>query len=117
MKYKTIIKITSEARDKNEAIEIVDDYLAGNIRTGVDMKCATKPECNSVKITCAIAICLVILWAIVVPTQLNTTQSQTQSSPAFSAVQPPLNTERANPDFKKRWEERRIRETPRNIRG
>ena len=117
MKYKTTINITSEARDRDEALDIVEDYLAGNLRTGVDMNCATRPVCNSAKITCAIALSLVVIGAVVVPTQLKIPQSPIQSSPAISAVQPPLNTDRVGADFKKRWEERQTKKALDYIKG
>ena len=41
MKFKTTIKLITEAKDKNEAMEIAGEYLSGNLATGVDMKLHT----------------------------------------------------------------------------
>ena len=37
VKFKTTIEISSEAENKNEAMEIVGEYLAGYLSSGVDM--------------------------------------------------------------------------------
>lgn len=110
MKYKTTIKITSEARNKNEAIDIVDDYLAGNIRSGVDMRCSTRPDCNSVKITTAVVVSLIAIVAVLLPTQLKAPNGVSGNTSAVSAVQPPLKTDKRDADFKKKWEDRQSKE-------
>ena len=37
MKYRTVIEVVTEAKDKSEAIEIVGEYLSGDILSGVQM--------------------------------------------------------------------------------
>ena len=110
MKYKTTIRITSEAKDRHEALDIVDDYLAGNIRTGVDMKCRTSPACSSAKVTGAIVLSLVIVAAVVVPAQFKSSHSIVRSASGVSAVQPPLKTDKSDVNFKKQWEARQTKE-------
>jgi hypothetical protein len=110
MKYKTTINITSEAKDKNEAIEIVEDYLAGNLRTGVDMHCSTRPECRSLKVACVVVFSLIIIGVILIPTQLKTSRSIVQNVSGISAVQAPLKTDKKDAEFKKKWEERQTKQ-------
>ncbi len=110
MKYKTTINITSEARNRDEAIDIVDEYLAGNLRSGVDMKCATRPECTAVKVTCAVALSLVIVGVIIFPIHLKTPQLIVPNVSGISAVQAPLKTDKKNVEFKKEWETRQTKE-------
>jgi hypothetical protein len=110
MKYKTTINIVSEARNRDEAIDIVEEYLSGNIRSGVDMKCATGPERTAVKVTCAVALSLVIVGVIIFPIHLKTPQLMVPNVSAISAVQAPLKTDRKNVEFKKEWETRQTKE-------
>lgn len=110
MKYKTTINITSEAKNKNEALEIVEDYLAGNIRTGVDMRCSTRPECKSLKVTCAVVFSLIIIGVILIPTHLKTSGNIVQNASGLSAVQAPLKTDKKDAKFKKEWEERQTKQ-------
>lgn len=110
MKYNTIINITTDAKNRDEALDIVEEYLAGNIMSGVDMRCSTRPEHKAVKVTCAIALSLVIVALIVLPVQLKTPHMMVQSAPGISAVQPPLKTDKKDVNFKKEWEERQTKE-------
>ena len=43
MKYQTVIKILSDADSEHEAIDIAGEFLRGNLETGVEMKCYTRP--------------------------------------------------------------------------
>lgn len=113
-KYKTRIEITSPAANKDEAIEIVGDYLSGNIASGIDMKYSTKQVRfydNSAAKTTAIVLLIGLGFLFSVRTSpsagLNIGTCQT------AAVQPPLNTSRvASEDakFKMEWEEKQTRE-------
>lgn len=114
LKYKTNIEITSEAKDKNEAMEIVGDYLSGNIASGIEMKCVTKPVhfYNSTATKAALIILLVTVGFL--------SGARTQSGENFSvntcrmdAVTPPLKTSNAGSKdlyFKKEWQEKQAKE-------
>jgi len=41
MKYRTIIELTCDASDRDEACNIAGEYLKGDLDFGVDMKCKT----------------------------------------------------------------------------
>jgi hypothetical protein len=43
MKYETVIKILSFADSEHEAIDIAGEFLRGNLESGVEMKCYTRP--------------------------------------------------------------------------
>jgi hypothetical protein len=115
MKYKTTIELTMDAKDKGEAIEIAGEYLSGNIMSGVDMKCMTKRVTlynGKVIATIAVSLALVIV-AFAVGLETKAGHNFIQSSPAISAVQPPLKTSAdANKDaaFKKAWEDKKTAE-------
>jgi hypothetical protein len=114
-KYKTKIEITAPATNKDEAMEIVGDYLSGNIMSGIDMKYSTKQvrfyDHSATKI---LAVVLLIgigfLFSVKTSPQaphLNIATCQ------MAAVQPPLKTSNASTDdakFKKEWEEKQTRE-------
>jgi hypothetical protein len=113
-KYKTKIEITAPASDKNEAMEIVGDYLSGNIVSGIDMKCSTKRVRfydNAPARVIAVAILIGVGFLFTVKTSpqagFNFTSCQT------AAVQAPLKTSnvaREDTKFKKEWEEKQVRE-------
>lgn len=112
--YKTNIEITSEAENKDEAMEIVGDYLSGNIISGIDMKCTTKPICFY-NTTAAKAVVVVVLVTLGF---LSGVKTQPNYRPApglcqIAAVQPPLKTSGSNRDglqFKREWEEKQTRD-------
>lgn len=113
MKFKTVIKLVSDAQDKNEAIDLVDDYLAGNIVSGVDMKCVTRRVHNTAKIVGACALVLAITAGVIVSSYTRHPQNMLQSVPGVSAVQPPLKTSNIankSPEFKNEWQERHTKE-------
>ncbi len=113
MRFKTVIKLVSDARDKSEAIDLVDDYLAGNIVTGIDMKCVTKPVHSSAKIAGIATLVLAITAGVVVSLQTKHSQNMLQPIPGVSAVQPPLKTSNIankSPEFKNEWQERQTKE-------
>lgn len=112
--YKTNIEITSEAENKDEAMEIVGDYLSGNIISGIDMRCTTKPVrfYNTTAAKAAVVLLLVTLGF------LSGVKTQPNYQPAaglcqIAAVQPPLKTSDSNKNgqqFKKEWEEKQTRQ-------
>jgi hypothetical protein len=109
MKYKTTIELITEAKDKNEAVEIAGEYLSGNIISGVQMKCLSKPVAlYNGKVVCTIAVTLaLVIVGFVVTLQSKAPQSLVSNTAAISAVQPPLKTvadSKKSVDFKKQWE-------------
>ena len=108
MKYKTNIEITSDAANKDEAMEIVGDYLSGNIASGIDMKYATKPVHfynNSVAkmIVVGLLITIGFFSGVKAKPQYNFVSNLCQ----IAAVTPPLKTSGANSldtRFKEEWE-------------
>ncbi len=113
MKFKTVIKLVSDARDKGEAIDLVDDYLSGNIVSGVDMKCVTKRVHSPAKIVGACALVLAITAGVVVSSNTKHSQNILQTVPGVSAVQPPLKTSNIankSPEFKDKWQECQTKE-------
>lgn len=113
--YKTKIEITSAANDKDEAIEIVGDYLSGNINSGIGLKYSTKQirfyDHSAAK---AVAI-LILIGAGFFFSAKTSVVNHGFNAPTcqMAAVQPPLKTSIADKDdvnFKKEWEEKQTRE-------
>jgi hypothetical protein len=110
MKYKTNIEITSNAANKDEAMEIVGDYLSGNIRSGIDMKYATKP----VRFYSNSAIKVVLVIMLMTVGFFSGVKAKPQQGFLFNmcqvaAVTPPLKTSDANKNdnsFKKEWQDK-----------
>lgn len=113
-RYKTKIEITSPAANKDEAMEIVGDYLSGNITSGIDMKYATRQirfyDHSAAKITAVILMVGIgFLFSVKPSTQGHLSVGACQ----MAAVQPPLQTSKINAndaEFKKEWEARQTRE-------
>ena len=110
MRYKTTIHIIADARDRNEAIEMAEDVLAGNLSSGIDMRCSTRPLCsNAAKVVSAAAVSVMVLLAVVACPQLKQVTGVLPQGAAGSAIQPPLKTsthERLSADFKKEWQDK-----------
>jgi hypothetical protein len=114
MKYKTNIEIISDAANKDEAMEIVGDYLSGNIVSGIDMKCATKP----VHFYNNPAARVIVVGLLVTIGFFSGIKAKPQHDFAvnmcqMAAVTPPLKTSDANKDdarFKKEWENKQTAE-------
>lgn len=108
MEYKTTIQITTEAADKNEALEIVGEYLSGNLVSGIKMKCRTNPTVNyRAGIVIATAFSFIIIAGAVLAVHFKSSTNLIQSSYGSSAIQPPLRTsysEGLDADFKKDWQ-------------
>lgn len=110
MRYKTTIEITSEAEDKNEALEIVGEYLLGNIVSGIDMKCQTK-QVNIYKKTTIGLVVVILMLTIGAVSFLHIKPAQRFAATfaGINAVQPPLKTSRIDDkhvEFKKSWDTR-----------
>ncbi len=114
MRFKTVIKLVSDAKNKNEALEVVEEYLAGNIVSGVDVKCVTRPLHNKTKIAGASALVFMIVISAFLFCNIKHTHSIIPLIPGVNAVQPPLNTAsitNKSENFKKDWEDRRTKES------
>lgn len=112
MRFKTTIQLISNAQDKGEALDLVEEYLAGNIVSGVDMKCVTKPVYRS-NVVGVVTISLAIVAGILVGSHIRQPQCMIQTIPGASAVQSPLKTSDtagSNPEFKKEWQDRQNKE-------
>lgn len=119
MKFKTTIEIISEAENKNEAMEIVGEYLAGYLSSGVDMRCSTNSVSSHKKgIISIIAISLLLTVSILSIGHIKPAKNFIGTVPLFNAVQPPLKTSSdANKgEFKKKWEARHTREALTHIK-
>ncbi|MBN2453439.1 MAG: hypothetical protein JXB40_04175 [Candidatus Omnitrophica bacterium] len=113
MRFKTIIELRAEAKNKSEALEIVEEYLSGNITTGVYMRCITKPVCSAAKVACIAVLSIVAIGTVLLVSSVKHPQVSIRTLSGISAVQPPLNTSVSanhSAEFKKEWEERHTRE-------
>lgn len=112
-KYKTKIEITSPAANKDEAMEIVGDYLSGNIMSGIDMKYTTKQvrfyDHSAAK---ALAVVLLISIGFLFSVKTSPQTHLNIGTCQMATVQPPLKTSNTSSDakFKKEWEEKQTRE-------
>lgn len=113
MRFKTTIKLVSDVQNKNEALEVVEEYLAGNIVSGVDMKCVTKPLYSKAKMAGVAAFSLVVVAGILSFSFTKHPQGALSIVPGVSAVQPPLKTSGISdnsPKFKREWQDRQTKE-------
>ena len=114
MKYKTNIEITSDAANKDEAIEIVGDYLSGNIASGIDMKCATKPiHFYNSSAARVIVVSLLVTAGFFSGVKAKPQNGFSVNMAQMAAVTPPLKTSDANKldaRFKKEWENKQAAE-------
>jgi len=110
MRFKTKIEIVSEAKDKNEAAEIAGEYLSGNIMSGIEMKCHTKPVGVSIRNTVGVvAISAIFIVATLLVAHVRPTPVLSQAAGINNAIQPPLKTSEMNKksdNFKKAWQDR-----------
>lgn len=111
MRFKTTINITTEAKDKNEAMDIAGEYLSGNLMTGIDMKLRTTSVSTNRKITVA-ALAFFAISGTLIANMAHTRQQSKMFSYDISAdyaVQAPLKTSavyREYTDFKQEWQMR-----------
>lgn len=114
-KYKTKIEITAPAANKDEAMEIVGDYLSGNIISGIDVKYATK-QVRFYDHSAAKVLAVILLIGIGFLFSARTSSVGPHLSIGtcqMAAVQPPLKTSKVSTDeakFKKEWEEKQATE-------
>ena len=114
MKYKTNIEITSEAANKDEAMEIAGDYLSGNIASGIDMKYATRPIRFYNNPAAKIAVvALLMTMGFFSGIKAKPRQNFAVNMCQTAAVTPPLKTSDTNKNdmrFKKEWQEKQTTE-------
>jgi len=114
MKFKTNIQLVTEAENKTEAIDIVDEYLSGNITSGIDMKCTTKRVRDYGK---GVIVGLAVVFLVCAGAfSLICTQHQqglVATGSVYNAVQPPLKTsesDKKRSDFKTEWQKQQLKE-------
>jgi hypothetical protein len=120
MRYKTVIEVVTEAKDKSEAMEIVGEYLSGDVFSGVEMKYSTR-SVNGVKkvgitITALSALVLIGLVSLYFAKQSGFSSS---IIPASSAIQAPLQAQALtmnNQEFKAQWQREHAKEALRKIK-
>ena len=114
MQFKTTIKLITEAKDKNEAMEIAGEYLSGNLTGGVDMKLRTAPLHSNIKRTgFALVISSILLLSAMHLSYSKHPQNIIQNLPGDSVIQPPLKTSPADKsysDFQKAWQARHTKD-------
>jgi hypothetical protein len=118
MKFKTTIKITTEAKDQREAMEIAGEYLSGNLTTGVDMTLRTTAVSSYKQRMVAVLAVVFIVGAMTV--SVSTPKSSSlliPDMPGNSAILPPMKTsvgEKDAANFKKAWQEKQAQEALRH---
>lgn len=114
MKYKTIIEVVTEAKDKDEALEITGEYLSGYIFSGVDMKCRTRPMHTYRNVAVSVvALSLILLVGIFSAVNLKHSQNAVSTISGVGAIQPTLKTQVAidnNAAFKREWQDKQLKE-------
>lgn len=114
MRYKTTIKLITEASDKDEAMEIAGEYLSGNLSSGVEMKLRATPVNNTAR--CAGLIAAFVAIVALVAAQgayVKCSHCAIQNLPGDSVIQPPLKTSAVDSsysDFQKEWQVRHTKE-------
>jgi len=121
MRYKTIIEVVTEADTKNEAMEIVDDYLSGNLISGVDMRCKTRRVVSYKKSVISISvISILIVVGVLSMVRIDPASKTISYSPAVSTVQAPLKSQAkdiSSADFRKEWEKKHTTEALERIKS
>ena len=120
MRYRTVIELVTEAKDKSEAIEIVGEYLSGDVFSGVEMRYSTRAVNGIKKAAITITALSLILAAGIISFYLTKSiGSGSTSSSGMSAVQPPLQTQILHvrdAQFKTQWQEEHNKEALRKIK-
>ena len=120
MKYKTTIRIITQAKDKNEAMEIAGDYLSGDLVSGIDMDCRTVMVRDYSKTSMvAFGIFLAVAMLAIVALNARVPRSSVQVFQSFDAVQAPLNTSVASEsvsNFRDQWRLKHSAEALRRIK-
>ena len=118
MKFKTTIKLTTEAKDKHEAMEIAGEYLSGNLTSGVDMTLRTTAVCSYKQRVVAVLAVVFIVGAMTISVS-STKHSQIMNMPGDSAILPPMKTSLADKEyanFKKAWQAKQAQQALKSIK-
>ncbi len=120
MKYKTKIEVTSDAMNKDEAMEIVGDYLSGNITSGIDMKYATSPvRFYNNPAAKVVAAALLVTIGFFSGVKVKPQQNFAVNTCQMAAVTPPLKTSGSDNNdirFKKEWQKKQATEAINSIK-
>jgi len=115
MKFKTTIKIITNAANKDEAADMAGEYLSGNVTGNVRMTCKTAPALDAKKCAAIASVFIFVFVGVAAfGLHMKTTAGTPQVGAGFSAVQPPLKTAvTASKDekFKNEWQERQTKES------
>jgi len=109
MKYRTVIEIVTEAKDKHEAIDIAGEFLNGGGENGVSMKCRTtlfRPY-----ILAGIGIFFTLACTVLGTVSLRYFKSGPgafSGARNISAIQPPLRTSEEDA-FMNRWQKEKAK--------
>jgi hypothetical protein len=120
MRYRTTIEVISEAKSKDEAMEIVDGYLSGNLISGIDMRCTTRPVCNYkagvISVSVVSALVVVVVLSLM---HFDPSSKAISYSPASSTCQPALKTQAkdiSSSEFRKEWDNKQTKEALERIK-
>lgn len=120
MKFKTTIKLITDAKDKNEAIDIAGEYLSGNLASGVDMKLRTVSVRRNRQFLAGALACVLIVGICAI--RLHDAKhmpSFIQNLPGDSALQSPLKTSGYDSklsEFKREWQSKHAEENLNSIK-
>lgn len=105
MRYRTLIEITTDAENENEAVDLAGEFLNGNIEDGVVMKCSTRPLRSHIFLKTGLLLSVTLLFIGLLSFGYSKSPGrQFYGIKNISAVQPPLKTARAE-EFKAAWKE------------
>lgn len=120
MRYRTVIEVVTEAKDKSEAMEIVGEYLSGDVFSGVEMKYSTRAVNGIKKAAITVtALSLILAAGMLSLYMVRSMSAGTPSVSGMSAVQPPLQTRVVHlrdAQFKSQWQEEHSKEALRKIK-
>ena len=105
MKYRTVIEIIAEAKDKHEAMDIAGEFLNGGIESGVRMKCRTTLFRPYMLLGAGVFVALAC--TLLGTASLRYFKNSADMFPGAgntSAVQPPLKTSE-EAAFRSQWQE------------
>jgi hypothetical protein len=121
MKYRTVIEVVTEANDRNEALDIVGEYLAGNIASGVDMRYSARPANSNIKAVVTVtALAVLLVVSVLSVANLKSGYRVTSKYSGLDAVQVPLRTvgtDAGSDQFKRAWEKKQVVEALNSIRN
>ena len=95
MKYRTVIEITTEANNPNEALDLAGEFLRGNIENGVDMKYTSRSVKGYTLLKVCVVVVLLSLFAGTLFFGSGTSKrlaSKRLNKARTSVLQPPLRT-------------------------